>query len=107
MLPDADRTRRGCRSENPAPSYVGLWHETDIRLVAPEGPPTSGLPTLGAEGRPRGRRRVPGRRGAAMTGHKLTRSPWEKLTFWWFSLPFKVRVAVAMLAVAAAAMVVF
>ncbi len=42
-----------------------------------------------------------------MTGHKLTRSPWEKLTFWWFSLPFKVRVAVAMLAVAAAAMVVF
>jgi hypothetical protein len=29
---------------------VGLWHKTDLRLAAPEGRFTGGLPTLGAEG---------------------------------------------------------
>ncbi len=29
---------------------VSSWHNPDIRLAAPEGPLTSGLPTLGAEG---------------------------------------------------------
>ncbi len=32
-------------------NYVGLWHNPDIRLGAPEGLVTSGLPTLGVEGR--------------------------------------------------------
>jgi hypothetical protein len=31
-------------------SYVGSWHEADLRLAAPEGRFTGGLPTLGAEG---------------------------------------------------------
>jgi hypothetical protein len=26
------------------------WHNSDLRLIAPEGPLSSGLPTLGAEG---------------------------------------------------------
>ena len=30
-------------------AYVGLWHNPDLRLAAPEGLLTSGLPTLGAE----------------------------------------------------------
>ena len=29
---------------------VGCWHKDDLRLAAPEGPLTSGLPTLAAEG---------------------------------------------------------
>jgi hypothetical protein len=29
---------------------VVLWHEADLRLAAPEGRFTGGLPTLGAEG---------------------------------------------------------
>ena len=28
---------------------VGFWHIADLRLAAPEGPLTSGLPALGAE----------------------------------------------------------
>ncbi len=31
-------------------SYVGLWHIADVRLAAPEGLLTNGLPTLAAEG---------------------------------------------------------
>jgi hypothetical protein len=31
-------------------SYVCNWHEADLRLAAPEGRFTGGLPTLGAEG---------------------------------------------------------
>jgi hypothetical protein len=30
-------------------AVVGLWHKTDLRLAAPEGRFTGGLPTLGAE----------------------------------------------------------
>jgi hypothetical protein len=30
-------------------SDVGYWHKTDLRIAAPEGPITSGLPTLDAE----------------------------------------------------------
>ena len=29
---------------------VAFWHNPDLRLAAPEGPFTNGLPTLGAEG---------------------------------------------------------
>jgi hypothetical protein len=34
----------------PAWVKVGFWHIADVRLAAPEGRFTGGLPTLGAEG---------------------------------------------------------
>jgi len=33
--------------------YVAFWHNPDLHIPAPEGPITSGLPTLGAKGQRR------------------------------------------------------
>ena len=52
MLPDADRTRRGCRSKNSAPSYVGSWHIADLPGSPGDGPFIEAFRTFAAESRP-------------------------------------------------------